>query len=129
MKRWTRISQVIEFLTSFNLLFCTNWIDTSLRSEAPPCQWAKRTDGRRISLQTRERLACAPNVVTVERAANTAEQAAFIAELGRVRPDLKLSVKDSFACLNLRMAGLTPLFDARWLWRDEDAAVAAVDGL
>jgi hypothetical protein len=70
-----------------------------------------------------------PNVVTVERAANTAEQTAFIAELGRVRPDLKLGVKDSFACLNLRMAGLTPLFDARWLWRDEDAAVAAVDGL
>jgi hypothetical protein len=31
VERWTRISQVIEFLASFNLLFCTNWIDTSLR--------------------------------------------------------------------------------------------------
>lgn len=70
-----------------------------------------------------------PNVVTVERAADIAEQIRFIAELGRFRPDLKISVKDSFACLDLRMAGLTPLFDARWLWRDENAAPAAVEGL
>ena len=70
-----------------------------------------------------------PNVVTVERAADTAEQTAFIAELGRVKPDLKISVKDSFACLDLRMAGLTPLFDAHWLWRDENAAPAVAEGL
>lgn len=70
-----------------------------------------------------------PNVVTVERAADIAEQIRFIAELGRFRPDLKISVKDSFACLDLRTAGLTPLFDARWLWCDENAAPAAVGGL
>ena len=34
VERWTRISQVIEFLASFNLLFYTNWIDTSLRRAA-----------------------------------------------------------------------------------------------
>jgi hypothetical protein len=70
-----------------------------------------------------------PNVVTVERAADIAEQIRFIAELGRFRSDLKISVKDSFACLDLRMAGLTPLFDARWLWCDENAAPAADEGL
>jgi hypothetical protein len=31
VKRRAAFSQVIEFLASFNLLFCTNWIDTSLR--------------------------------------------------------------------------------------------------
>jgi hypothetical protein len=31
VERWTPISQVLEFLTSFHLLFCTNLIDTCLR--------------------------------------------------------------------------------------------------
>jgi hypothetical protein len=70
-----------------------------------------------------------PNVVTVERAADIAEQIRFIAELGRFKPDLEISVKDSFACLDLRMAGLTPLFDARWLWRDENAAASVAERL
>jgi hypothetical protein len=30
---------------------------------------------------------------------------------------LDLSVKDSFACLDLAAASFQPLFDARWLWR------------
>jgi hypothetical protein len=32
VERRATISQVLEFLTSFNFLFCTNWVDTSLRS-------------------------------------------------------------------------------------------------
>jgi hypothetical protein len=66
-----------------------------------------------------------PNVVTVDPAADAAEQTAFITDLGRAEPDLKISVKDSFACLNLHPAGLTPLFDARWLWRDDNASGVA----
>jgi hypothetical protein len=34
VERWTRISQVLEFLTSFNLLSCTNWVDMCLRRAA-----------------------------------------------------------------------------------------------
>ena len=68
-----------------------------------------------------------PNVVTVERAASPAEQTAFIERLSRDSPDLSLSVKDSFSCLDLREAGLTPLFDARWLWRDGHGASGDID--
>jgi hypothetical protein len=62
-----------------------------------------------------------PNVVSVELGADPARQSRFIGELARDRPDLDLSVKDSFACLDLAPAGLKPLFDARWLWRDAQA--------
>jgi hypothetical protein len=65
-----------------------------------------------------------PNVVSVELGADFARQSRFIGELARARPELDLSVKDSFACLDLRPAGLKPLFDARWLWRDAQAAPA-----
>jgi hypothetical protein len=56
VERWTRISQVIEFLTSFNLLFCTNWIDTSLRraTVGHSCEMAGRCSaaaaGRQVIL-------------------------------------------------------------------------------
>lgn len=62
-----------------------------------------------------------PNVVSVELTADPARQARFIGELVRAGPDLDLSVKDSFACLDLGPVGLKPLFDARWLWRDAQA--------
>jgi len=55
----TPISQVLELLSSFNPLSCTNWVDTCLRSEGASVLMAKPTDGRRISLQTRELVACA----------------------------------------------------------------------
>jgi hypothetical protein len=57
-----------------------------------------------------------PNVVTTEPGAESAKQSALIAELAR-DASLDLSVKDSFACLDLSAARLQPLFDARWLWR------------
>ena len=70
-----------------------------------------------------------PNVVTVDRGADPVEQARFIIELWRGAPDLDLSVKDSFACLELSGAGLKPLFDARWLWRDPSSGPPVDDGV
>lgn len=70
-----------------------------------------------------------PNVVAVERAASAAEQTAVIAGLCRDRPELDFSVKDSFAGLDLDKAGLTPLFEARWLWRENHAARPVEEGL
>jgi hypothetical protein len=63
-----------------------------------------------------------PNFVTAELGADPALQARFIGEIAQAHPDLDLSVRDSFACLDLRQAGLKPLFDARWLWRDAQPA-------
>ena len=70
-----------------------------------------------------------PNVVTVELGADLARQVRFINDLSRSAPDLDLSVKDSFACLELLEAGLRPLFDARWLWRDAPSSVEDEDAL
>src|SRR5262245_60179252 len=55
-----------------------------------------------------------PNVVTVDAAAEPTKQVRFIAQLAR---DHHLSVKDSFSCLNLSVAGFQTLFDAHWLYR------------
>lgn len=63
-----------------------------------------------------------PNVVTVELGADPLAQTRFITDLRRADPDLDLSVKDSFACLDLKAVGLRPLFDARWLWRAAPSA-------
>jgi hypothetical protein len=57
-----------------------------------------------------------PNVVTIEPGADSAKQSGLIGGLAR-DARLDLSVKDSFACLDLSAARLQPLFDARWLWR------------
>jgi hypothetical protein len=65
-----------------------------------------------------------PNVVTVELGANAIDQAAFIGDLQRSSPALDLSVKDSFASLDLHAAGMKPLFDARWLLRPASVAGA-----
>jgi hypothetical protein len=71
-----------------------------------------------------------PNVVTVDGGAEPAKQAGLIAELAR-DDDLDLSVKDSFSCLNLSVAGFQTLFDVRWLYRRQSrppvAASAALD--
>ena len=56
-----------------------------------------------------------PNVVTVDPDAEPVEQVALIAEFAR-DVSLDLSVKDSFACLDLSSMGFGVLFDARWLW-------------
>jgi hypothetical protein len=61
-----------------------------------------------------------PNIVTVDAGADPAIQTGFIAELARDN-DLDLSVKDSFSCLNLSLAGFQILFDARWLCRRQSA--------
>ena len=58
-----------------------------------------------------------PNVVTVDLGADPSVQAKFIADLLQSNPSLDVSVKDSFASLDLRAVGMTPLFDARWLVR------------
>lgn len=70
-----------------------------------------------------------PNVVTVELGADPLAQARFITDLRRTVPDLDLSVKDSFACLDLQGAGLKPLFDARWLWRAAQPAATGDETL
>src|SRR4051812_19334945 len=48
------------------------------------------------------------------RCCSRAHQTSSIVELAR---DLHLSVKDSFSCLNLSIAGFQMLFDAHWLYR------------
>jgi hypothetical protein len=70
-----------------------------------------------------------PNVVTVDRAVDPTDQTAFIADLAQSRPNMNLSVKGSFACLDLRKAGLTPLFDAHWLWHDNTDKPAVMEEL
>ena len=70
-----------------------------------------------------------PNVVTVELGADPMAQARFVSDLRRAVPDLDLSVKDSFACLDLEAAGLKPLFDARWLWGAAQSAPAGGEAL
>ena len=58
-----------------------------------------------------------PNVVTVDPAADPRLQEEFIADFLRSHPSFDVSVKDSFANLDLRPFGMAPLFDARWLVR------------
>jgi hypothetical protein len=58
-----------------------------------------------------------PNAVTVDRGTDAKLQEKLIADLARSHPSLDVSVKDSFASLDLHAAGMTPLFDARWLVR------------
>lgn len=58
-----------------------------------------------------------PNVVTVQRDADAADQMAAIAALGAARPDIPLAVKDSFARLDLTALGFVELFEARWIHR------------
>ena len=58
-----------------------------------------------------------PNVVTVDPNFDAARQSAFIDDLGRTHPGLDMSVKDSFTKLDLRDAGMTPLFVGRWMLR------------
>lgn len=58
-----------------------------------------------------------PNVVTVERHADPADQIAAIAALCVARPDIALGVKDSFARLDLARLGFAELFEARWVHR------------
>jgi hypothetical protein len=58
-----------------------------------------------------------PNAITVDLAADPRLQETFIADLLRSHPSFDLSVKDSFASLDLRPFGMAPLFDARWLVR------------
>ena len=67
-----------------------------------------------------------PNVVTVDAGADPAKQARLIAELAR---DLRLSVKDSFSCLDLSVAGFRTLFDARWLHRKQSRPPVAASAL
>ncbi len=66
-----------------------------------------------------------PNVVTVDAGAEPAEQTALIAELAR-NLGRDLSVKDSFACLDLSAVGLQTLFDGRWLIRRKPQPPVAV---
>jgi hypothetical protein len=58
-----------------------------------------------------------PNVITVDLGADPRLQEKFIADLLKSHPSLDVSVKDSFASLDLHTVGMTPLFDARWLVR------------
>jgi hypothetical protein len=58
-----------------------------------------------------------PNVVTVDLAADPRLQETFIASVLSSHPSIDVSVKDSFASLDLRACGMAPLFDARWLVR------------
>src|SRR5262249_40110433 len=67
-----------------------------------------------------------PNVVTVDAGAEPTKQVGFIAELAR---DLHLSVKDSFSCLNLSVAGFQTLFDAHWLYRGQSRPPVAASTL
>jgi hypothetical protein len=65
-----------------------------------------------------------PNVVTVDLGADPRLHEKFIGDLLRSHPSLDVSVKDSFASLDLRTVGMTSLFDARWLVRPARVEVA-----
>jgi len=69
-----------------------------------------------------------PNVVTVDAEAEPARQAGLIAELAR-DDDLGFSVKDSFSCLDLSVAGFRVLFDAHWLYRRPSGPRVAANAL
>ena len=58
-----------------------------------------------------------PNAITVDLAADARPQEKFIADVLNSHPSFDVSVKDSFASLDLRPFGMAPLFDARWLVR------------
>jgi hypothetical protein len=58
-----------------------------------------------------------PNVITVDLGADPRLQKKLIEDLLRSHPSLDVSVKDSFASLDLHTVAMTPLFDARWLVR------------
>lgn len=60
---------------------------------------------------------CYPNVVTMQRDANPADQVAAIAALSGEHPDIPLAIKDSFARLDLEPLGFSELFEARWIHR------------
>jgi hypothetical protein len=68
-----------------------------------------------------------PNAITVDLAADPRLQERFVAEFLSAYPSLNVSLKDSFASLDLRPFGMAPLFDARWLVRP--AQVESADGL
>src|SRR5262245_52772421 len=69
-----------------------------------------------------------PNVVTVDAAAEPGKQAGLIAELAR-GDNFDVSVKDSFSCLDLSVAGFQALFDARWLYRKQSTPPVVSSGL
>jgi hypothetical protein len=69
-----------------------------------------------------------PNVVTVDAGAEPAKQAGLIAELAR-DDALDLSVKDSFSCLDLSVAGFQTLPSARWLCRRQSPPPVAASAL
>jgi hypothetical protein len=69
-----------------------------------------------------------PNVVTVDAGAEPGKQAGLIAELAR-DDALDFSVKDSFSCLDLSVAGFQTLFDARWLCRRQSPPPVAASAL
>ena len=56
-----------------------------------------------------------------------AKQRAAIDQLCSALPE-GLSIKDSFACLDLKQAGFRRLFDAEWLWLDRTAAATLPKG-
>lgn len=58
-----------------------------------------------------------PNVVTTRRDGSPTDQVAAIAALCAARPNIPLSVKDSFARLDLAPLGFSALFEARWIHR------------
>ncbi|MDP1736160.1 MAG: hypothetical protein Q8L23_01825 [Caulobacter sp.] len=58
-----------------------------------------------------------PNVVTVDRNADAAAQADFIAALCAAAPHVDVGVKDSFVRLDLTDQGFELHFDARWVFR------------
>ena len=57
-----------------------------------------------------------PNAVTIDAAGDTAAQTAWLAELAANSPG-PVSVKDSFAALDLASAGFARLFEAEWIVR------------
>lgn len=64
-----------------------------------------------------------PNAVTVSRDADPRMLAEFIAELRQTAGGPGFSVKDSFATLDLSGAGMSVLFEARWIRREAGGAV------
>jgi hypothetical protein len=83
------------------------WCDAVCRSHGYPGEFTARS-----WLSPRHRLPFYPNAITLTPDATAADTQAAR------NPDRAYGVKDSFARLDLALAGLTPLFDAEWITWD-----------
>ncbi len=95
------------------------WCDTICRAHHVPGEfhktfWVNRHQTPRYY----------PDLVTLSPTANLTSHQTALATLLTARSDYTVSVKDSFAVLDLAPFGFHPLFQAQWIFRQAPAALA-----